>query len=128
MSGEEEVRLFGQPIRITVPGKNGKYLSYRDYPKVKVGDMLSGYALCDLKDTLSYSWREIFVEIDNKLYCMYDYIDINNRYKLAVGDYVIATQPEVTFERIHRMCIFLYNKLSDLQEQIDCKVDRREMD
>lgn len=132
MTGEEEIRLMGQPIKIIMPGVHGeiisnKYGSTKNIITLKAAQTYSGYAWCDLDDEFSYSWRDIYVEIDGILHCLDEYLGSFCK-KYPITDFVFKTQCTVTFEKIHKMIIFLYNKMecrfNSIEDSLNDKIDR----
>lgn len=120
MTFEEQLKLMGQPIKITLPGTLGAYYisnyTYRKYPVLFAGHTYSGYALCDLDDVSSYSWKDIYVEINGVFYCLFDYMGYCN--SEAIVDSTSKIQQTVTFERLHKMFMLLYKKINELENKL----------
>lgn len=122
MTFEDEIRLLGQPVKVTLPGTLCKYLCTNSYqmPKELFSGVYDGYALCNLDDMFSYSFKDIYIAIDDKLVSLGDYSYL----EYPVSWYVVPKQQPVSFERIHKMILLLYSKIEYLDNRLDDKADR----
>lgn len=115
---QKEICLLGHPLKITLPGKSGQEYKphHKGLPPLKEGETYDGF--CMDEDREFFSWRNIYLQIDNRIISISDYsIDID-------GINIIWTQREFTADRLYEILIMFNKKLDDLQEQIYSKSDR----
>lgn len=120
MINEKEIRLLGQPIKIKIPGDGFVNLkTWKEYPTLKGGEKYPGYAMCDIH-SLESSIHDIYIDIDNALYKICDWNVIYYPLNLHIEE----VQDEVTFNKIRKIGLLLYNKFLQIEEELNNKVDK----
>lgn len=114
---DEEIRLIGQPVRITVNGKKGSKVKapfYGGYPTITAGETYNGYALKDIYDYNS-SVHDIYIEVDGSMYQFGNY-PVDNGYPLT--KYISLAQDDIP-SQARKLIWYFKAKLDELTSDIE---------